>query len=336
MAKPKVVLDPYKRRVDWVFTPEDLARLTDLTDIVWGKDDPMPTEEFDQFKRDLFAVITCGWRFGSVTDMPNLRAILEVGGGPPSARSLDYHTCFERGIRVLSCAPAFGPMVAEMALGLAIASARGVVQGDKLCREGNEKYSRSGNERAFTLYGKKVGLIGFGGLARALKPLLEPFRCELAVYDPWLPQAYLKRQGVTPVDLDTLLETCRFIFVLAIPSQENKGMLDRRRLELIREDAVLVLISRAHVVDFDALLDLVNQGRFRAAIDVYPTEPVPAGHPVRASKNTILSSHRAGHVPEDFRGIGRMVVDDLEAMINGLPPSEMQVAQPEIITRLGR
>ena len=335
-VKPKVVLDPYPRKADWVFAPEDLERLKDVADIVWGRNEPMPVEDFNRVKADLWAVITCGWRFGAVDDMPALRAILEVSGGPPSPNSLDYGTCFQRGIRVLSCAPAFGPMVAEMALGLAIASAREVLEGDKLIRTGREKYSRAGNETAFTLYGKKVGMIGFGGLARSLKPLLQPFRCEFLVYDPWLPPTYLISQGVCPVDLDTLLKTCRYIFVLAIPTRENKGLLDRQRLSLIRKDAVLVLISRAHLVDFAALTEMVNEGLFRAAIDVFPAEPLPPDHPIRQSKGTILSAHRAGHIKEDFRAIGRMVADDLEAMVAGLPPIQMQVVQPEIVKRLGR
>lgn len=336
MTKPKVVLDPHPRQIDWVFTPADLARLNAMVEVVWGRDEPMPPDHFAQVKQDLFAVITCGWRFGPVDDMTKLHAILEVGGGPPSPNHLDYDTLLRRGIRVLSCAPAFGPMVAEMALGLAIASARGIVEGDRLMRQGAEQYSRAGNATAFTLYGKPVGLIGFGGLARSLKPLLEPFGCQFFVYDPWLPRRYLEAQGTTPVDLDTLLSTCRVIFVLAIPSNENRALLNRERLQLIRQDAVLLLISRAHVVDFDALIEMVNEGRFRAAIDVFPTEPVPAGHAVRASGNTVLSAHRAGHVPEDFTAIGSMVVDDLEAMLNGLPPMRMQVAQPEIVQRLKR
>ena len=79
---------------------------------------------------------------------------------------------------------------------------------------------------------------------------------------------------------------------------------------------------------------MADQGRFRVVTDVYPEEPVPADHSVRESKNTILTAHLAGSVHEDFKDIGRMVVDDLEAMIKGLPPTEMQVVQPEIIHRL--
>lgn len=336
MPKPKVLLDPHPRKIDWLFDAHNWQRLNDLAEIVWGRDDPMPADEIAPFAPDLAAVVTCGWRFGSLDALPNLRAILEVGGAHPSPDLLDYDACFRRHIRVLSCAPAFGPVVAEMALGLAIAAGRGIVEGDRLMRVGEERYSRAGNEDAFTLYRKRVGLIGYGGLARSLRPLLTPFGCEILVHDPWLTPAFLQRQGVTPVELDTLLSTSRVIFVLALPSAENRELIDRRRLELIRPDAVFALISRAHLVDFDALLELVNEGRFRAVIDVYPDEPVPRDHPVRGSRNTILSSHRAGHVPEDFQVMGRMVVDDLEAVLAGLPPTEMQSAQPELVARLSR
>jgi phosphoglycerate dehydrogenase-like enzyme len=334
MPKHIVVLDPHPRRVQWVLSPDEHRRLNDMAEVIWGRDEPIPIDEFDRVKQDVFAVITCGWRFGSVGEMPELRAILEVGGGSPSPKHLDYPECFRRGIRVLNCAPAFAPPVAEMALGMALAASRGIVEGDRLLREGKERYSREGNLDAFTLYDKTVGLIGFGGLGRSLKPLLAPFRCRLQVYDPWLSDHYLRDQGVIPVDLDTLLSTSRVIFVLAIPSAENKAMLDRSRLELIQKNAVFVLISRAHVVDFDALLELVSAGRFRAAIDVFADEPVPADDPVRGTPGTVLSAHRGGHLPGDSCAIGRMVVNDLEAIIHGLPPMQMQSAQPEIISRM--
>jgi phosphoglycerate dehydrogenase-like enzyme len=144
----------------------------------------------------------------------------------------------------------------------------------------------------------------------------------------------LRDQGVTPVSLEEVLSTSRVIFVLAIPSTENKALLDRKLLSLIPADAVLVLMSRAHVVDFDALTELLYAGHFRAAIDVFPEEPVPADHPIRHAPNVVLSGHRAGSITHELRAIGHLVVNDLEAMLAGLPPLEMQVAQPEIVRRL--
>lgn len=332
--KPTIILDPAFRKLTEIFESADLDRLYTLADVIWGQDEPIPPAEFDRVKRDAFAIITGRWRHGDVAEMPNLRAILEVGGRHPSPQALDYPTCFARGIRVLSCAPAFGPMVAEMALGMALAAARQIVQNHVLFTQDAEKWLHAGNTDTFTLYGQTVGLIGFGGLARCLKPLLAPFGCPILAYDPWLPQSYLASQGVTPTDLDTLLATAKVLFVLAIPSTENKALLGREQLARIQPGAIFVLISRAHLVDFAALTELVMAGHLRAAIDVFPQEPLPFDHPIRRAPNVILSAHLAGSVPKDLRNIGRMVVNDLEAMLKGIPPLEMQVAQPEIVNRL--
>ena len=332
--KQKIILDPAFRKLDEIFEPTDLERLYDLADVIWGNDEPMPPAEFEQVKQEAFAIVTGRWRHGDVAEMPKLRAILEVGGRHPSPQVLDYQTCFARGIRVLSCAPAFGPMVAEMALGMALAAARQIVKNHVLFTQGAEKWLHAGNVGTFTLYGQTVGFIGFGGLARCLKPLLAPFGCRILAYDPWLPQTYLASQGITPVDLNTLLENSKTIFVLAIPSAENKALLDRERLAHIQPDAVFVLISRSHVVDFEALTEMVTAGRFRVAIDVFPQEPLPLDHPIRQAPNVILSAHLAGSVPKELRTIGRMVVNDIEVLLAGLPPLDMQVAQPEIVYRL--
>ena len=334
MAKQKVILTPHPRPLDMIMSNEDLVRLNDLVDVIWGRDEAIPESEYARACRDAYAIITTSWQRRSLDDMPNLRAIMETGGRHPSPDNLDYETCFARGIRVLSCAPAYGPMVAEMALGMAIAAARGIVSAHTDFAAGEELYLYPSNSTAFTLYDQPVGFIGFGGLAQSLKPLLAPFRCPIQVYDPWLPASFISERGCTPVRLQALLSQARVIYVLAIPSNENKAMLDRELLSLIRSDAVLVLISRSHLVDFDALTELLHQGRFRAAIDVFPQEPLAADHPIRTAPNTILSAHRAGTVWQDMHIIGRMVVDDLETMLAGLPPTKMQVAQPELVYRL--
>ncbi len=124
--------------------------------------------------------------------------------------------------------------------------------------------------------------------------------------------------------------------MLATPTSENRALLSRDLLELVRPDAVLVLVSRAHVVDFEALTEFVLEGRFRVAIDVYPTEPLGPEHPIRTASGAILSPHRAGLVREALWEIGSRVVDDLEAIVKGLPPRRMQVADPELATRYVR
>ena len=266
-----------------------------------------------------------------VGDAPALRAIVTVSGAWPG--DLDYEQCFERGVRVLSAAPAFAPAVAEMALGLALASSRDIVAGDRAMRDGTERWRREGNVDSFLLYGRSVGFVGFGAIARSLQKLLEPFHCSVCAFDPWLTDGELRAHGAEPAGLEALLESSDAIFVLATPTAKNAGLVSRQALERIRPSAVLVLVSRAHVVDFDALTELVLAGRFRAAIDVFPSEPLDPHHSIRAAPNAVLSAHRAGSVREALLGIGRMVVDDLEAVFRGLPPRQLQRAEPELIER---
>jgi phosphoglycerate dehydrogenase-like enzyme len=331
-AKPKVIVAPHRRRMAEIFTPEDEARLRAGFEVIWGKDEPMSPALLADALPGALATVSMGWPFGDVLARADtLRAIVDVGGGFPNG--LDYDACFARGIRVLTAAPAFGPQVAEMALGMVLAASREIVAGDAAMRRGDEKWLHAGNESTFLLYGKPVGFIGYGGLARALRPLLAPFGCPISVYDPWLPEGYLRSQGVEPVSLEALLEGSRVTFVLAVPSAENRALLSRDMLERIPPGSVLALISRAHLVDFDALTELVLAGRFKAVIDVFPNEPLPLDHPIRRAPGVVLSAHRAGSVAEGLQDIGRLVVDDLEAIARGIPPLRLQVAQPELFGR---
>lgn len=335
----KVILDPHGRRMANIFGEDDFERLTQAADVLWARDEPMPDDEIEKVKDEVAAIICGHWHYGDVTRFPKLRAILEVSGGFPSTESLDYEACFSRGIRVLSCAPAFGPAVAEMGLGLALACTRQIAWTDRAFRTGEPNWSHTSFAteigHPFTLYGKSIGFIGYGGLGRALRPLIEPFGCSIQVYDPWLTDTYLRRQGLSPVDLDELLMNSQVIFVLAIPSTSNRGMLSRAKLALIRSDAVLVLLSRAHLVDFEALTELTLAGRFRTAIDVFPEEPIAKDHPIRSAQFAVLSSHRAGAQGEALQSIGRLVADDLEAICRHRVPRAMQLATPEFIRLRG-
>ncbi len=331
-GKPTVLVDPAFRKMDEIFSAADLRQLPEIVDVIWGKSEPMPLDDAVEALTSADAVVCATWRYGEILrKAKNLRAILTVSGAFPS--ELDYDYCFGNGIRVLSAAPAFGRQVAEMALGLAIASAREIVIGHQAMQNGDEKYLHAGNIGTFNLYNKPVGFIGYGGLAHCLRPLLTPFGCRVATYDPWLGARYLQRQGVTAMPLEELMATSQVIFVLATPSNENRALLNRALLERIQPGAALVLISRAHVVDFDALTELLHAGRLRAAIDVFPQEPLDPEHPIRSAPNVILSAHRAGTVKEALWEIGEMVLDDLQAIANGTPPRRLQQAEPELVPR---
>lgn len=330
--KSKVILDPNFRQMDEIFSQADQQRLFELVDVIWGRDEPMPQADLLAALPTADFVICSDWRYGdALRKARRLQAIITVSGAFPLR--LDYEFCYQNRIRVLSAAPAFARQVAEFALGMAIASARDIAAGDRAMRAGTEKYLRHGNVGTFMLYDKPVGMIGYGSLARELSKLLQPFNVKISAYDPWLGDGYLRRQGLQPLSLEDLLARSRIIFVLAAPTAENQAMITRELLELIRPDAVFALISRAHVVDFDALTELVLAGRFKLATDVFPTEPLQPDHPIRTAPGALLSAHRAGSVKEGMVELGQMVVDDLEALVRGLPPRRLQSAEPELSGR---
>ncbi|CAA9335504.1 MAG: D-3-phosphoglycerate dehydrogenase [uncultured Microvirga sp.] len=268
------------------------------------------------------------------TDLPaerlaravNLRALINVEGN--FLPNVDYQDCFRRGIDVLSIAPVFALPVAEMALGLALDLARGITPGDQAMRDGREAYGLAGNRDAFLLTGATIGLIGFGQLGRALNRLLAGFRAEILVHDPWLPASAMREDGCRPAALDELLAGSRVVFVFASATQENRHFIGRRELNLMQPGAALVLASRAAVVDFPALMEAAESGRLRVATDVFPQEPVPPEDPVRTSR-LLLSSHRAGGIPEAFHDLGERVLDDLDLILRGLPPVRLQAARSQ-------
>ena len=247
--------------------------------------------------------------------------------------NVDYEACFRAGIHVLGCGPAYAEAVAEFALGLAIDLARGISREDRAFRAGRERYVAAGNDDAILLRRSDIGLVGYGNLGRALHALLRPFDATIRAFDPWLPASTLRDAGLVPATLDDVLTHSRVVFVLATVTAESERLLGARELDLLPQGARLVLVSRAAVFDYEAVLERVAAGRFLAAIDVWPQEPMPADDRARALEGLVLSPHRAGGIPEAFLEIGEMVLDDLDQVRRGLPPVRMQPAARELVGR---
>lgn len=329
--KPTVILVPAPQRRDRIFTPAAWERLNDRFTVVDLEDDPSEDAWRAALPEAIAVVGQPDLDADTIASAPRLRAVLNVEGN--FFPNIDYDAAFARGIRVLGCGPAYSQAVAEFALGLALDLARGISREDRAARAGREKYVWEGNVGAVLLRHAKVGIIGYGNLGRALRPMLVPFSPRIRVYDPWLPEAVLREADVEPSGLDELLRESAFVFMFATATPDSAHLLDARRLGLLPDGARLVLVSRAPVVDYDALLPEVASGRIHAGIDVWPEEPLPADSPFRSVENVVISGHRAGGISSAFESIGDMVVDDLELLAAGLPPVRMQVAAPELVTR---
>jgi len=330
-SKPLVIADPYPQKLENIFDAEKLAGLKNMVELKTSSATKVTDEELARYLPDALAII-------GQTDMPRqrldkakkLKAIFNVEGN--FYRNIDYDTCFQRNIDVLNCGDAYSEAVAEMALCFALDLARGVSREDRRLREGREHYGCVENQ-GFLLFGAHVGIVGFGNLGRKFRALLTPFRCKVRAYDPWLPESILRQHDCVPSSLEEVLAQSRFIFVFAGVTDENRGFLGAREFDLIQPEAVFLLMSRAAVVDFDELVKRVAAGKFKAATDVFPEEPLPPDHPARKVDDMLLSPHRAGGIPQALYTIGEMVLDDLKLIINHLPPVRMQRACAETVTR---
>ena len=331
MSKPLIVIDPQPRALAEVFDDSLWRRLREAGDLaVHEGQGRMPADRFDALLPEMTLLI-------GQTDMPKarldrapkLRAIFNIETN--FLQNIDYEACFQRGVHVLAPSSAFARPVAEMTLGLAIDLCRGVTTADRAMRRGDEKWLLDGAAGCFSLYGARVGLIGFGDLARAFVPLIRPFGCSVKAYDPWVSAHFMDGFGVESAPLDEILSASRVIVVFAAVTSESQGFLGRREFDLITSGSVVLLMSRAGVVDFPEFLRAVESGRFRAATDVFPVEPAPPDDPARTVEGLVLSPHRAGAMTDSLLEIGRQTVADAELVLRGLPPLSCRRAQRETV-----
>lgn len=335
MGKPVVIVDPLPRTLDVLCDEETRKRLETLGELVVSEDRPMPAEVLEEYlPRAALLIGQTAMPRARLNMAPNLKAIFNIETN--FLPNVDYRACRERGIWVLAPTAAFATPVAEVAVAMAIDLVRGISAADRAFRRGTERYGLPSNEGVFHFSGAPIGLIGFGDLGRALRGLLVPFRNPVRVHDPWLPDELIRAHDCMPASLDDVLSQSRVIFMLAAPTTSNRGFIGRRELSLLPDGAAFLLLSRAAVVDFPELFREVRSGRIRAAVDVFPEEPVPADDPLRVGlgDNLLLSPHRSGGTPEALFQVGRMAVADAELVMKGLPPQLCRRADPESADRL--
>jgi phosphoglycerate dehydrogenase-like enzyme len=327
----RIFLAPAPRAVSDIFDAQDLAALRSLGELVIHEDGPVTDAVFAE--KALGATLIIGQLdlpAERLAQLPDLKVVFNVEGN--FLPNIDYGYCFSHGVRVLNVSPVFAEPVAEVALGMAIDLARGVSRSDRNFRNQCERYGLDANRDAYSLFRQKVGFIGMGDLGRAIVPLLKPFNCDIIAYDPWLPADYLTSLGCQAATLEQVLQTARIVFVVAGVTAHNQGFLDATQFASMQQGASLILVSRAGVVDFEAMLDAADSGRIRVATDVFPVEPVPADHRLRRIENLLLSPHQAGAMQAALQQIGKRVVADAELIARGIAPVMCKAAQPESVS----
>jgi phosphoglycerate dehydrogenase-like enzyme len=159
---------------------------------------------------------------------------------------------------------------------------------------------------AFTteeIQGKTLGIVGYGGIGSTAAELARPFGVRIAALrrrPELFQQDALVDQSFAPAQLNDLMAASDYVLLAAPLTDDTRGMVGAAQIAAMKPTGVLINVGRGAVVDEPALIEALESGKIRgAALDVFTTEPLPAGHPFYKMENVLLSPHTADHV-QDF------------------------------------
>ena len=261
-------------------------------------------------------VCVTGWGSAPFTEKvlgaaPALRVIAHTGG---SVAALAGEAVYDRNIRVMSGNELYAQSVAEGTIGYILASLRRIPQfAGQLQREGWSRPDWT-NEG---LIGQRVGLVGFGAVARYTAKLLRAFDAEIMIWADHVTPEEAARYGVRKASLEEIFETCKVVSLHLARTPETYHIIDERLLSLLRPDSLLVNTARGAIVDEAAMARLLREGRFRAALDVYEQEPLPMSSPLRGLENALLIPHMGGPTMDRRLFVTQALLDALPAALRG-------------------
>lgn len=326
---PVVLLDPSPRTSSEIFSTLVFEELKSIVHVI-ERGQTSAVDFYAQHLSDASIVIGQPALTGADIDCaPRLKAIINVEGN--FLQNMDYQACFKNNIHVLSISPVFAQPVAELALGLALSLARQIPAADADFKAGCEVYGLASNQGAKLLHNCQLGFIGFGDLGRAILRVFSGLSPRVRLYDPWLSPEKLARESLQSCSLDEVLSQSDLIFVVASPTSSNKHFISSDEFQRMRPGTLVIFLSRAEVVDMDALMMACSSGHILAATDVFPEEPLPLNHPLRLTPNLILSAHRAGALQSALFEIGERVLADIKLICKGLPPQNCKRAELELV-----
>ncbi len=246
----------------------------------------------------------------------HLRYVCHVTGG---VRQLLPRSFLEGGLRVTNWGDGAAETVAESTLMLVLAALR---QTQHWGREMHERGGwRSGFGAARTLFGRRVAIHGFGRIARALLPLLAPFRTPVAVFSQGVPADFIRSHGAEPMaTLEALCASGPDVFIeLEALTPATRGQVTAAHLAALPAGALLVNSGRGAVIVPQALEQAALSGHLHLALDVYAVEPLPATSSLRGLTNVTLMPHVGGPTPDRYPACGRFALDNLARWQRGEP-----------------
>ncbi|WP_221029086.1 hydroxyacid dehydrogenase [Actomonas aquatica] len=171
-----------------------------------------------------------------------------------------------------------------------------------------------------SLFGRRVGIRGFGRVARELLKLLAPFGCDIGVHAPDLTPSLASSHGIRVVPtIDALMRDHDIVVELAPLTPETHHSIRLEHLEALRPRSLFVNVGRGATVDETALLEIARRGEVFIGLDVYGIEPLPADSPFRGLTNVALTPHLGGPTTDRRVDAGRFGVRNLQAYAAGEP-----------------
>jgi glyoxylate reductase len=244
--------------------------------------------------------------------LPRLRVVANFGVGYDR---IDVAGCAARGTVVTNTPGVLDDATADLAFALILATRRQIVEGDRLARSGGWAGSWSEGRLAEEVTGSTLGILGLGRIGSAVARRARGFQQRVL---------YTQRRRIESElgdfrELDALLVESDIVTIHAPLTSETHGLLDARRLALLRDGACLVNTARGEIVDEDALVAELVSGRLRAGLDVFAHEPqVP--RELLDLPNVVLTPHLGSATRQTREAMTRLVVDNLLAVEGGEPP----------------
>jgi D-3-phosphoglycerate dehydrogenase len=243
---------------------------------------------------------------------------------------IDVAAATRCGVLVANVPDAITTDVATQAMALILAANRQVVRLDAFVRSGSWDRAHRRRPEGMVLTRPEtqtLGLVGFGGIARATARLARPFGYRLVAHDPYAPAAAFDEHGVERVSLEDLLRQSDVVSIHVFLSPETHHLIDVDRLALMKPTAWIVNTARGKVIDEPALITALREGRLAgAALDVMEREPPDPASPMLEMDNVILSPHVAGYSEEGTRQLRERAAEiALQVALGGLPQRHVVV-----------
>ncbi len=323
-ARPRVVcaLSAAERRL---FLSEAAALLESLAaEVVW-----VETEEKNDTRVREAApeILLTGWSASKLDEDwvsardSSLRYVCHLAG---SVRHLVPRAFLERGGLVTNWGEIPSGAVAEQALLLALAALRNLSSWSEVIQRPEEAGSHIERLNTRTLFGRSVGIHGFGRVARALVALLKPFGVTVHAYSAGVADEMMQSAGVVPCgSIEELCAQSEVLFECEALTPTTAGSVSARALAALPDGAVFVNVGRGGLVDEAALLRECTAGRIRAALDVVVSEPLVTNSAFCRVRDAVLSPHIAGPTFDQYPQIGKYAVRNIGRYLMGVRPESV-------------